>query len=342
MTTEESRPEEPAARASIADRLRRALLPAAAATGASALGLYALLRGRPSPIAPRPPDAPKSEPLPPPPLPRVYSPAGELGGGGAFPSLLGIAIGPGDRPHVLAGGEVKVFDAAGRPAASWKAPAGAECISVAADGRVALGGGPRVDIFDAAGKPAGGFAIGEPDRPAAVTAVRIVGGDVLVADASGRRILRLDASGKRLGEIGTRNATGCFILPNRSLDFDVGPDGIVRATDSGRHRVTAWTIEGEPRGGFGKFGQRAAEDFAGCCNPVNLAVAPGGEIVTGEKAAARVKVYERDGTLLAYIGPEHFDASAVHIHLAVDSKGRIFAGDPVRRLVKVFARQETP
>jgi hypothetical protein len=52
---------------------------------------------------------------------------------------------------------------------------------------------------------------------------------------------------------------------------------------------------------------------------------------------ARVKVYEPDGRLLALIGPENFDPNCVHIYLAVDSKGRILAGDPVRRVVKIFS-----
>jgi hypothetical protein len=50
-----------------------------------------------------------------------------------------------------------------------------------------------------------------------------------------------------------------------------------------------------------------------------------------------VKVYEPDGRLLAVIGPEHFDPKCTQIHLAVDSKGRILAADPVRRAITVFA-----
>jgi hypothetical protein len=79
------------------------------------------------------------------------------------------------------------------------------------------------------------------------------------------------------------------------------------------------------------------EDFVGCCNPVNLASTPDGKVVTGEKMVARVKVYEPDGKLLAVIGPENFDPNCIHIHLAVDSKGRILAADPVRRQVNIFS-----
>jgi hypothetical protein len=56
---------------------------------------------------------------------------------------------------------------------------------------------------------------------------------------------------------------------------------------------------------------------------------------------ARVKVYDPEGTLLAVIGPEHFHPACTHIHLAVDSNGRIFAADPVRREVKVFSATQS-
>jgi hypothetical protein len=80
------------------------------------------------------------------------------------------------------------------------------------------------------------------------------------------------------------------------------------------------------------------EDFVGCCNPVNLATAPDGSIVTAEKVAARVKVFGRDRALLAVIGPEHFDPMCRHIHVAVDSTGRIVTADPERRTIAVFGR----
>ena len=113
--------------------------------------------------------------------------------------------------------------------------------------------------------------------------------------------------------------------------------GVVRATDSGRHQVTAWALDGSPVGKFGKFGMHAPADFVGCCNPVNVAMTPDGKVVTAEKMVARVKVYEPDGRLLAVIGPEHFDPTCTQIHVAVDANGRILAADPVRRQVMVFA-----
>ena len=129
------------------------------------------------------------------------------------------------------------------------------------------------------------------DTPADVTAIRLIGDEVLVADAAARVIRRYDLRGTEQGVIGAANKTGGFMLPNRSLDFDVDASGVVHATDTGRHRVTSWTLDGTMVASFGKFGMARPEDFVGCCNPVNVAVAPDGSIVTAEKVVARVKVF---------------------------------------------------
>jgi sugar lactone lactonase YvrE len=240
--------------------------------------------------------------------------------------------------HALGDGEVRVFEASGGVARAWKAPEQAACLTVAADGRVLVGAPGRVEIYSAAGNRTGGFAVGESGKPADVTAIKVVRDAILVGDASARLVRRFDASGVERGLIGNQHKTGSFMLPNRSLDIDVDAAGTVYATDTGRHQVTTWKLDGAPVAAFGKFGLAKPEDFVGCCNPVNLAVAPDGCVVTSEKVAARVKVFGPDHTLLAVIGPEHFDPMCIHIHLAVDSSGRIVAADPVRRTIIIFGR----
>jgi hypothetical protein len=69
-----------------------------------------------------------------------------------------------------------------------------------------------------------------------------------------------------------------------------------------------------------------------------VAVAPDGSVITAEKVTARVKVFGKDRSLLAVIGPEHFDPMCRHIHVAVDTSGRIVAADPERRTIAVFGR----
>lgn len=272
---------------------------------------------------------------------REYVQSAVLGGSSsAHPfrrSLAGIAVGAGDRIYALGDDEVRIFEPGGNFLRGWKALQNAACLTVDSDGRVYLGAPGRVEYYDAGGSRAGGFAAGEQGKPANVTAIKVFRKEILVADAAARFIRRYDHSGRQLGAIGTRNKTGSFMLPNRWLDFDVDSKGEIRATDTGRHLVTTWALDGSPRGAFGKFGMSDPADFVGCCNPVNLALTPDGKVVTGEKMVARVKVYEPDGRLLAVIGPEHFDPDCIHIHLAVDSKGRILAADPARREIRIFS-----
>ncbi|MFB3902341.1 MAG: hypothetical protein ACE15E_02725 [Acidobacteriota bacterium] len=252
-------------------------------------------------------------------------------------SLTGVAVGAGGGIYVLGDGEVRMFEPDGTFLRGYKVVENATCLAAAAEGQVFVGAPGRVEFYDADRRHTGGFAAGEKDKPAAVTKIRVFGKEVLVADAAARIIRRYDVKGVQLGLIGTGNKTGSFMLPNKWLDFDVDAKGVVRAGDTGRHQVTAWALDGTLLGAFGKFGMQNPADFVGCCNPVNLAIAPDGKVVTGEKVAARVKVFEPEGKLVAVIGPEYFDPKCIHIHLAVDSKGRILAADPVRREVTIFS-----
>ncbi len=338
------------AKSGLLERFRESWFPPAAVVGAFSAFVAAAFRVRPEP-KPTPPPAGSSATGGPlvqlrvatPParaFERVYVRA-------AFPasafrsSLLGVAVGAADGILALGDAKVMFFDTEGTLIRAWRAGDDSTCLAAGPDQRIFVGAGDRVRIFDATGKPMGNVATGAMGRPANITAVRVFKGELLVADAAARLIRRFDFSGRQLGIVGDKSKAGSFILPNRSLDFDVDAKGVIRATDSGRHQVTAWTLDGTPLGSFGRFGMSNPEDFVGCCNPVNLAVTPDGKVVTAEKMIARVKVFEPDGRLLALIGPENFDPNCTHIHLAVDSKGRIIAADPVGREIKVFSPAAT-
>jgi hypothetical protein len=257
-------------------------------------------------------------------------------------SLLGIAIDSENRISLLGDGEVRIIAPDGKTIRTWKAPQGAQCLAAGSGGRIFFGVASGIEIYNNAGIRIGGFAVGEPRGSASVTAVKIHGSEILVADAAARSIRRYDANGKQLGSIGNHGKVQGFILPNRSLDMAVDAHGAIHATDSGRHRISSWTLDGSLIGSIGKFGQMHPEDFVGCCNPVNIAIARDGKIVTAEKVIARVKVYGADGKLLALIGPEHFNPKCTHLHLAVDSKDRIFVGDPVSLTVQIFSPKSQP
>jgi len=354
---------------SLRERFLKSWFPPAAVVGGIATLILAALRVRPTPrpaTAPGSPGTPASAATPASPaaqaaLPagpapagaaspqalssirfdREYAPAGTIGGAASThpfrENLRGVAVDAGDQVHALGDGEIRVFAADGSLVRHWRVADSAMCLTVGADGRVYVGGAGRIEIYESGGGRVGGFTFGKPGDPPAVSAIKVFKTDILVADASARIIRRFDRSGRQLGLIGDQNKTKTFILPNGRLDLDVDAAGVVRATDTGRHQVTAWAIDGTPLGKFGKFGMTDPADFVGCCNPMNVATTPDGKVVTAEKMVARVKVYEPDGRLLAVIGPGPFDPKCTQIHLAVDSKGRVIAADPVRREITVFA-----
>ncbi len=252
-------------------------------------------------------------------------------------TLSGIAIGPGDAIYVLGDEEMRVYEPGGGMVGNWKAPEGASCLAVDEEERVYFGRAGRVEISRTNGARMEGFAVASGNRPARITAIKVSRAEILVADADSKLIKRFSRDGGYLGAIGAHEKNRGFMLPNRYLDIDVDSSGVIHATDPGRHRISSWEPDGSPAGYFGKFGLKNPEDFVGCCNPVNLAIDPGGNIVAAEKVAARVKVYSPDGKLLALIGSENFDLKCEHFYLAVDSKGRIFVADPMRREVIVFS-----
>jgi sugar lactone lactonase YvrE len=341
---EPTRPDE-TPQLSLRERFFKSWFPPAAVVGGVVTLVAAALRVRPEPKRQAPPPAgpPASGPAAAGPLPegleRAYVLSGSIGTQAlsAFrESLLDVAVDASDRVVALGDGHVRVFSPGGEPLGQWRAGEGAECLAVGPDGRIYVGGAGRIEVFEGQGRQAGGFSFGDPGSPPAVSAIAAHGGDILVADASARVIRRFDAAGRQRNLIGDQGKTKTFMLPNGKLDLAVDAAGVVHATDTGRHQVTAWTLDGAPVGKFGKFGMQDPADFVGCCNPTNVAATPDGKIVTSEKMVARVKVFEPGGRLLAVIGTEHFDPMCTQIPLAADSRGRILAADPVRRQIQVF------
>jgi hypothetical protein len=260
-----------------------------------------------------------------------------LGGKSFFRgSLAGIAVDSKDRIYALGDEQVSVFSPAGELARKWRAIDRAACLTIGPDNKVWIGALGRLEIYDNEGNSVGGFPVGETNRPANVTSIKLSGGKIFAADAAARLIRIYDTNGKQTGELGTHGQPG-FMLPNRSLDIAVDANGVIWATDPGRHRISSWNAEGKRLSYFGKFGRNNPADFVGCCNPVNIAILQDGKIAAGEKVAARVKVYDSSGKLLSIIGPENFDPNCTHLYLAADSKARIIVADPVRLEIKIFS-----
>lgn len=252
-------------------------------------------------------------------------------------SLRGITLDARDRLYAAGDAEIRVFegDALRR---RWSTAGPVHTAAVAADGRVFAGQSRQIEIFDGAGRLLDTWR--DPERLGRVSSIGFTNGDVLAGDSHGRAIRRLDARGRFLNDIGLNNRTQGFVVPNGVVDFGVDAAGIIHAANPGKHRVERYTPKGELLGHIGRFGGLDPVGFSGCCNPTNVCVA-GDRFYTTEKAGPRVKVYGRDGTLLAVVAERGFDRNCKNMDLAVDSHGAVYVVDTVRLEIRVFEPEGT-
>ncbi len=175
----------------------------------------------------------------------------------------------------------------------------------------------------------------DPIRLGRVTAIGFAGDSVLAADANNRTIRRYNRAGRFLNDIGNDNRMKGFLIPNGALDLSVSIDGIIHATNPGKHRVERYTLEGELLGHIGRFDGIDPAGFPGCCNPTNVSVV-GDQLYLTEKAGPRAKVLDREGALVGVIAAETFDPLSKNMDLAVDSRGRVYVADTARLRIVVL------
>ena len=264
--------------------------------------------------------------------------------------LRALAIGPEDR--VLAAGDtaIQIFNKTGEPAGGFKLGDRPRCLA-AARGSVFVGMQDHVEVFDASGARqarwdgAGGDAL--------LTSLAVTEKDVFVADAGNRVVLRYDLNGRLVARLGKKNPDKHipgFIIPSPFFDLRVGADGLLWVVNPGRHRLEAYTLDGDLQSYWGEE-SLGVKGFCGCCNPIHFARLPDGRFVTSEKGLPRVKVYSAKGEFEGVVaGPELFpnqtanpNSTAVHgvcMDLAVDSAGRVLLADASTRDVRVFTHKK--
>ncbi|MDW8310852.1 MAG: hypothetical protein RMK20_15885, partial [Verrucomicrobiales bacterium] len=187
---------------------------------------------------------------------------------------LGLA--PDGTLFVCGGHYVTAVSPAGERGLEIALSAPPECVAVAEDGAIFVGLRDHIEVFDANGRRRASWDT--PGRKSWLTALAVRANEVFVADAGQRVLLRYDRSGKFLARLGEKNrerGIPGFIVPSPFFDVKVAPDGLLRVTNPGRHRVELYTPEGDFEGAWG----RASMDitgFSGCCNPISLALLPDG------------------------------------------------------------------
>jgi hypothetical protein len=266
------------------------------------------------------------------------------------PDARRLALGAGDSVYLAAGKYVTALDASGSTLVEIALDRPARCLALTPQNDIYIGVQDHVEVFDAKGRRQAVWPA--PGPRAWLTAVVLTPAAAFVADAGNRAIWRCDLSGKVIARIGekdkNRNVPG-FIVPSPFFDAALHRDGLLRVTNPGRHRVEAYTVEGDFEFAWGKP-SAAIDGFCGCCNPIALAFLPDGSIVTCEKGLPRVKVYAVDGTLQSVVAPpESFsenrqacesleDCQHGGLDVAVDRAGRVCILDRVTAEIRVMAR----
>jgi hypothetical protein len=264
-----------------------------------------------------------------------------------------LALGPGPAIYVAAGNYISVMDSAGAVTSEIALAAPARCLSVTPAGILYAGLRDHIEVFDARGQRQAAWEA--PAKRTWFTGLVVTDKEVFAADAGNRVVLRYDRSGKLLGRIGEknkeRNVPG-FIVPSPFFDLKAHQDGLLRVVNPGRHRVEAYTREGDFEFAWGKP-SAAIEGFCGCCNPVSLALMADGRFVTCEKGLPRVKVYSAQGEFESVVaGVEAFsenakacaandpsDCTKGGLDAAVDADGRVYVLDLVAGDVRVMVRK---
>ena len=158
----------------------------------------------------------------------------------------------------------------------------------------------------------------------------LAGDFIFVTDRENKNIAKYTRYGNFVAFISSPNR---FIIPSLTFGIEYA-NGQLYCSNSGRHQVEIYTLDGEYKGSFGSAGGKAGA-FCGWCNPVHLTGTPTGEIITCEKGNPRVSCYSADGKFLGLLLDKKSLGGGYAAYEAKISGYRIFAAG--RDMITVFA-----
>ena len=123
---------------------------------------------------------------------------------------------------------------------------------------------------------------------------------IFVTDVENKNIVQYDKQGQLVRFIKSPDG---FIIPSYSFDI-ININDTIYCSNSGRHTIESYTLDGEFIASFGERGTQAGA-FAGCCNPAYLAKSANGHILTSEKGNPRISCYGKDGKFRTILFDNH-------------------------------------
>jgi len=219
-----------------------------------------------------------------------------------------------------------------------------------ADGRLLIALPDHLEIYDHSGRRLmKGEPLGERVR---LTSVAAGGHHIFAADAGNREVIRCDANGRviaRFGRVGAKDGTPGFVVPSPYFDLCYGADGLLWVANPGRHRLEAYTPEGQFELSWGSTSM-AVEGFCGCCNPVHFTRLADGRFVTSEKGLNRIKLHDVKGNFTGVVAGTETLVKDLDLarkacancsigfgfDVACDSRDRVLALDPATKTIRVF------
>lgn len=262
-----------------------------------------------------------------------------------------VAIGTDDRIYIAGDSAVHIYGIEGGILQELALDEPATCMDVDDTGRIYIGYKDRVETISADGSSIERWTrLGSNSW---ITSIAVAGtgtGErlVYVADAGQKMVFVFSEAGAleetivRLPVESQNQAMkpdapdGAFIVPSPYFDLIALPDGGAWIVNPGMHRLLRISRGGEVVNWFGRS-SADVDGFSGCCNPVNIALLPSGDLLTCEKGITRVKIVSPEGRLVDLVaGPDQFEVGNAAMDCAVDSTGRIVLLDPSAGAVRIF------
>jgi hypothetical protein len=196
---------------------------------------------------------------------------------------------------------IDVLDSDGRLKESFPLESRPRCLDVSQADSIYVGFRDHVEVYERSGAHRASWPTinGSPF----LTSIAVRESDVFVADAGNRDVHRYTAEGRlvmnfsepRGGTLKPR-----FVIPSPYFDARMGPGGLLWVANTGKHRIEAYSADGELLKIWGKP-SLTIEGFSGCCNPCRFSIHPDGGFVTSEKGLPRVKIYDANGKLQSVV-----------------------------------------